>query len=151
MVEKVLGTLQIDFVLSLFGALDSHTDTIEKAFGVRIAAGENGIVITDVGPGYAKGELTVGPDSINPHGNVHGGALSTLADTVGGCCACSKGGSCVTSGCSIEYLRPANGSKIYCTATPKKLGRTLSVVALEMTNDQGVVVATATYTFFMLH
>ena len=74
-----------------------------------------------------------------------------LADTVGGCCACSKGGSCVTSGCSIEYLRPANGSKIYCTATPKKLGRTLSVVALEMTNDQGAVVATATYTFFMMH
>ena len=70
---------------------------------------------------------------------------------MGGCCACSKGGTCVTSGCSIEYLRPANGSKIYCTATPKKLGRTLSVVALEMTNDQGVVVATATYTFFMLH
>ena len=100
---------------------------------------ENGIVLTDVGPGYAKGELIIGPDSINPHGNVHGGALSTLADTVGGCCACSKGGTCVTSGCSIEYLRPANGSKIYCTATPKKLGRTLSVVA------------TATYTFFMLH
>ena len=49
MVEKVLGTLQIDFVLSLFGALDSHTDTIEKAFGVRIAAGENGIVITGEG------------------------------------------------------------------------------------------------------
>ena len=70
---------------------------------------------------------------------------------VGGCCACSKGGTCVTSGCSIEYLRPANGSKIYCTATPKKLGRTLSVVALEMTNDQGAVVATATYTFFMMH
>ena len=52
---------------------------------------ENGIVLTDVGPGYAKGELIIGPDSINPHGNVHGGALSTLADTVGGCCACSKG------------------------------------------------------------
>ena len=46
MTEKVLGSLQIDFVLSLFGALDSHTDTIEKAFNVRIAAGENGIVIT---------------------------------------------------------------------------------------------------------
>ena len=104
-----------------------------------------------MGPGYAKGELIIGPDSINPHGNVHGGALSTLADTVGGCCACSKGGSCVTSGCSIEYLRPANGSKIYCTATPKKLGRTLSVVALEMTNDQGAVVATASYTFVMMH
>ena len=107
--------------------------------------------VTHEEPGRAEGILTVGPDSINPHGTVHGGALSPLAATVGGCCACSKGGSCVTSGCSIEYLRPANGSKIYCTATPKKLGRTLSVVALEMTNDQGAVVATATYTFFMLH
>ena len=112
---------------------------------------ENGITVTKVEPGYAEGVLEVGENSVNPHGNVHGGALATLTDTVAGCCACSKGGSCVTSGCSIEYLRPANGSKIYCTATPKKLGRTLSVVALEMTNDQGAVVATATYTFFMLH
>ena len=35
MTEKTLGTLQIDFVLSLFGALDPYTDIIEKAFGVR--------------------------------------------------------------------------------------------------------------------
>lgn len=112
---------------------------------------ENGIVITDVGPGYAKGELTVGPDSINPHGNVHGGALSTLADTVGGCCACSKGGTCVTSGCSIEYLRPANGSKIYWHRHPQKAGPHPVGGSPGVTNDQGVVVATATYTFFMLH
>lgn len=110
---------------------------------------ENGVLVTEVTPGYAKGELTVGPNSINPHGNVHGGALATLADTVGGCCACSKGGSCVTAGSSMEFLRPASGSKIYCEATPKKLGRTLSVVQLVLSNDQHVVVATGTYTFFM--
>ena len=46
MTEKTLGTLQIDFVLSLFGALDPYTDIIEKAFGVRISAGENGIRIS---------------------------------------------------------------------------------------------------------
>ena len=45
---------------------------------------ENGILLTDVEPGRARGELTVGPNSINPHGNVHGGALTTLADTVAG-------------------------------------------------------------------
>ena len=112
---------------------------------------ENGIVLTDVGPGYAKGELIIGPDSINPHGNVHGGALSTLADTVGGCCACSKGGSCVTANCTMEFLRPATGPKIICTATPKKLGRTLSVVQAELRNAAGELVATGTYTFFMYY
>ena len=111
---------------------------------------ENGIVLTDVGPGYAKGELIIGPDSINPHGNVHGGALSTLADTVGGCCACSKGVICVTASSTMEFLRPANGSAITCVATPKKLGRTLSVVQVELFNDNQTLVATGTFTFFMV-
>lgn len=110
---------------------------------------ENGILLTEVRPGYAKGELTFGPNTINPHGNVHGGALATLADTVCGCCACSKGGSCVTSGSTMEFLRPANTPKIYCEATPKKMGRTLSVIQFVMSNDKGAVVATGTFTFFM--
>ena len=110
---------------------------------------ENGILLTDVEPGYARGELTVGPNSINPHGNVHGGALATLADTVGGCCACSKGGSCVTANCTLEFLRPATGPRIVCEATPKKMGRTLSVIQVVLTNDQNKSVATGTFTFFM--
>ena len=110
---------------------------------------ENGIVITDVGPGYAKGELTVGPDSINPHGNVHGGALSTLADTVGGNCACARGRSCVTASQSMEFLRPAEGPYITCVATPKKEGHTLSVIQVELSNAEGKLVATGTFTFFM--
>ena len=83
---------------------------------------ENGITVTHVEPGYAKGELVVGPNSINPHKNVHGGAMATLADTVGGCCACSRGGVCVTAGSTMEFLRPASGKKIFCVATPKKMG-----------------------------
>ena len=89
---------------------------------------ENGITVTHVEPGCAKGELVVGPNSVNPHKNVHGGAMATLADTVGGCCACSKGGVCVTAGSTMEFLRPASGKKIFCVATPKKMGRTLSVI-----------------------
>ena len=45
---------------------------------------ENGIVVTEARADYGRGVLTVGPDSINPHGQVHGGALATLADTVAG-------------------------------------------------------------------
>ena len=110
---------------------------------------ENGILLTRLEPGYAKGELTFGPNLINPLGNVHGGALATLADVVAGCCACSKGGRCVTANSSMEFLRPANTPKLYCEATPKKMGRSLSVIQFTITNDQDVVVATGTYTFFM--
>lgn len=110
---------------------------------------ENGILVTKVEPGYAEGVMNIGPNSINPYGNVHGGALNTLIDTVSGCCACSKGGSCVTSGCSMEFLRAANGTQLRCVATPKKLGKTLSVVQAEVYNDENKLVATGTYTFFM--
>ena len=131
-------------------APEEHNEAINRAVNTpHQIAYENGILLTDVEPGYARGELTVGPNSINPHGNVHGGALATLADTVGGCCACSKGGSCVTANCTLEFLRPATGPRIVCEATPKKMGRTLSVIQVVLTNDQNVVVATGTYTFFM--
>ena len=111
---------------------------------------ENGIYVTKVEPGRAEGVLEVGPDSINPHGMVHGGALATLADTVGGSCACATGRRCVTAGSSMEFLRPASGKRITCVATPKKEGRTLSVIQVELYNDQGKLVATGTFTFYMM-
>lgn len=129
---------------------DAHHDFIVRTVNTpHQFSFENGIVVTDVTPGRAVGELRVGPNSMNPHNVVHGGALSTLADTVGGCCACSKGGDCVTANCTMEYLRPATGTVIYCEAVPKKLGRSLSVIQVTLTNDKNVVVATGTFTFFM--
>ncbi len=109
---------------------------------------ENGIELTHVEPGLARGVLHAGPNSVNPHGMIHGGAMATLADTVGGCCACSRGGSCVTTSSSMEFLRPAYGD-LYCEATPKKLGRKLSVVQVAITDGAGKTVATGTFTFFM--
>ena len=111
---------------------------------------ENGILITHAEPELVWAELTVSENSYNPHGIVHGGLLTTLADTAAGCCACSKGGHCVTSNCTMEFLRPATGKKIYCVATPKKMGRSLSTIQISLTNDDGVEVATGTFTFFML-
>lgn len=109
---------------------------------------ENGIVITRIEPGLARGELRAGPNSINPHGMIHGGAMAALADTTAGCCACSTGGSCVTASSSMEFLRPAAGD-LFCEATPKKLGRQLSVVQVVITDTGGKTVATGTFTFFM--
>lgn len=109
---------------------------------------ENGIELTHVEPGLTRGILRAGPDSVNPEGHIHGGAIATLADTVAGCCACSTGGDCVTSSSSMEYLRPALGD-LFCEATPKKLGRNLSVIQVSITNTEGKMVAAGTFTFFM--
>lgn len=109
---------------------------------------ENGIELTHVEPGLARGVLHAGPNSINPHGMIHGGAMATLADTVGGTCACSRGGTCVTSSSSMEFLRPAHGD-LFCEATPKKLGRKLSVVQIVIRDTRDKVVATGTFSFFM--
>ncbi len=109
---------------------------------------ENGIELTHVEPGLAQGVLWAGPTSLNPEGLVHGGAIATLADTVAGCCACSTGGDCVTSSSSLEYLRPAQGD-LFCEATPKKLGRKLSVIQVVIVNTEDKTVATGTFTFFM--
>ena len=49
----------------------------------------------------------------------------------------------------MEFLRPAYGKRITCIATPKKEGRTLSVIQVEMYNDQGKLVVTGTFTFFI--
>ena len=111
---------------------------------------ENGIFVTHVEPGRAEGVLNVTQNSLNPHGMVHGGALAALADTVGGSCACARGRRCVTAGSSMEFLRPADGPYITCVATPKKEGHTLSVIQVELSNAEEKVVATGTFTFFMM-
>lgn len=111
---------------------------------------ENGITVTEARPGYGEGVLVVGPNSLNPHGTVHGGCLYTLADTVAGSAACvRRNASCVTVSGTLEFLRPAAGPIVRCIATPKKEGRTLSIMQVELRNEPGKVVATGTFTFFL--
>ena len=112
----------------------------------------NGISIVAAGDGWAEGELEVSRHSLNPHGIVHGGALAALADTVGGAAtvAAYRRG-CVTVNYSMNFLRPAWGSnrKIRCRAQAVKLGRTLSVFGMSLTDDEGVEVASGNFTFYI--
>ena len=110
----------------------------------------NGITLVELEEGHSVVEVKLTRESMNPQGSAHDGLMFSLADTAAGCCACSKGGHCVTSNCTMEFLRPATGKKIFCEATPKKMGRSLSTIQTVLTNDENAVVATGTFTFFML-
>ena len=109
----------------------------------------SGIRVTKVEPNYCEGELTISPDSCNYLGIVHGGCLATLADTVAGIAACSSGNGTVTINYGFSFLRPATGTVIKCVAEPEKVGRQVSVFRCSLTNDEGKLVASGQFTFFM--
>ena len=118
--------------------MDSYSKLLELVNTSGCFAPANHMYVTELRPDHsAVGVLEVQPSSLNPMGIVHGGALVTLADTV-----------CVTLDCSMQYLAPASGARITCTATPRKLGKTVLVYEAVLTDDTGRTVATGVYTFF---
>ena len=128
---------------------DSFSKIVARINGSNSFAPANHMFVTQVGEDHsAQGVLEVQPTSLNPMGMVHGGALVALADTVCGTAAFSTGQSCVTLDCSMQYLAPAKGARIFCAATPRKLGRTIMVYDAALTDAGGRLVATGTYTFY---
>ena len=89
--------------------------------------------------GSVEGELTVTPQSLNALGIVHGGCMATLADAVAGHAA-NRHGRCVTVNYAFNFLRPAKGTnkKIHCIALPEKVGQTLCIYHISLTDDQGL-------------
>lgn len=96
----------------------------------------------------AEGEMEIRTDTQNPMGVVHGGALFTLADTVAGTAAFTTGRTCVTLDSSMQFLAAARGDKVFCVATPKKVGRTILVYDISITDSEDRLVATGIFTFY---
>ena len=108
----------------------------------------SGTRVTPIEGHAARGELEVPTETKNPMGVVHGGALFTLADTVAGTAAFTTGRGCVTLDSSMQFLTPARGNKVFCLATPKKLGRTIMVYDVSITDSEERLVATGIFTFY---
>lgn len=125
----------------------------EKIAHIDKFSGHNHILITEMNDdGSAKGHLTVTPESTNPMKIVHGGALMSLADVVAGWgVANAAQGNCVTVNTSFQFLKAAKGTneKIYCVTKPQKMGRTICVIDVELSDDAGKIVATGVYTFYI--
>lgn len=119
-----------------------------------------GITITDLGPEGGVGEMPLGPQHLNPNGTVHGGALYTLADTVCGHTAiawamAATGRDADTLACttvtgSLNFLRPARGTKLTCVAACRKMGKTLAVMDVSILDDQGTETSAGSFTYYYL-
>jgi len=107
-----------------------------------IAAQHLGIRIEEVGPGYSKLTMTVGPEMINGHDICHGGMTFSLADTAFAYACNSRNEATVAAGCSIEFLAPAmKGAKLTAVARETAKRGRQGVYDMTVTDDDGNVIA----------
>ena len=110
--------------------------------------------IIKVEENYCELEGIINETSYNNMNVVHGGYIFGLADTAAGIAALTNvfdtNTSIVTVDANINYFKPGKGERLVAKASVIKPGRTLSVVEIEIFNDNNDLVAKATMTFYYI-
>lgn len=110
-----------------------------------------GYTFPEIGDGIAVGQFTVGEEHLNQLETVYGGHLFNLADIVSGLANLSlRGGGPTISG-NIDFVNGCKkGDTLICHAEVKKCGSHISYVASEIKTSEGLLVATASFTFYQI-
>lgn len=109
-----------------------------------------GIEVTEVGLGYANGELSIQEEMTNFSKGLHGAVYYALADTLAGIASKTYGKSSVTLEGKMNFLRAAKEGKIYGTAEQIYQGKSTGVYETKVYDENHKLIAVATYTFYML-
>src|SRR5437660_376948 len=103
-----------------------------------------GITVGSATPQEVKGSLTWRAELCTTAGVIHGGALMSMADSLGAVCAfLNLPANALTS--TIEsktnFFRPVTQGSVHATTTPLHVGRTTIVVQTDLRDDAGKRVA----------
>ena len=110
-----------------------------------------GIVANILREGYAEGEMEIKKEHGNVIGSLHGGVLFTLADTIGGTAASSRGMKVTTVSSDFHFLSAGiDVRKLYATATEIKYGNKLCVYDVKVYSDQQKLLAYGVFTYYNL-
>lgn len=93
---------------------------VEKMWADDQASQGLGMEVLDLGLGYARVRMTIGPEMVNGHRTAHGGYLFTLADSAFSL-ACNSGGRLtVAAGADISFVAVARlGDVLVADATQR--------------------------------
>jgi 1,4-dihydroxy-2-naphthoyl-CoA hydrolase len=109
----------------------------------------NGIAVDEATPGRVVGTMQWTPERTTAGGNLHGGAVLTLADSLGAICAylnLPPGASMATIESSSHFFRGIRGGAAHATARPLHVGRRTVVVQTDIRDDEDRPVALVTQT-----
>ena len=114
-----------------------------------------GITPIEVGDGWIEFELVPAEWHYNGLGTVHGGILSTLADSASGCAVHSKlrAGTGYTSlDLTIKFTRAAtvDGGPLTCRGEVVSIGRRTATAEARITDARGKVIAQAVSTCLLI-
>lgn len=91
-------------------------------------------------------EMDVGPQVHQPFGLLHGGASAVIAESaasIGAFLNCRPGQHSVGTDLNISHLRAKRTGSVTATATPVRKGRTLHVWSVDISDEDGELVAVA--------
>ena len=117
--------------------------------------GNNNYNVIKVEEGYCELEGIISETSYNNMNIVHGGYIFGLADTAAGIAALSNvfgsDVNIVTVDANINYFKPAKGERLVAKASVIKPGKTISVIEVEIYNDNNDMVAKSSMTFYYIY
>ena len=120
---------------------------LDRLLAIMPFAATIGIALESATPEQVTGRLAWSAGLCTTGGVLHGGALMTLADSLGGLCAylnLPDGAATATISSSTNFLRPVRGGEVHGTSRPVHTGRSVIVVQTELRDDSAALAAQVT-------
>jgi uncharacterized protein (TIGR00369 family) len=120
---------------------------LDRLLAIMPFAATIGVALESATPEQVTGRLAWSAGLCTTGGVLHGGALMTLADSLGGLCAylnLPDGAATATISSSANFLRPVRGGAVHGTSRPVHTGRSVIVVQTELRDDSAALVAQVT-------
>ena len=104
-------------------------------------AAHNDIILTEVGPGWARAEMEISDYHLNGVDITHGGAIFTLADLAFAVASNSHGTVAVGVSATITYLKATHRGKLVASAREVGLNPKLATYEVEVRDQTDDLVA----------
>lgn len=116
--------------------------SVEALFANDPASSGLGIVLEEVGPGFARLRMAVRAEMLNGHGTCHGGVIFALADSAFAAACNTYNAVTVAAAASIDFLAPAQAHD-ELTAEARELWRSTrsGIYEVKVSNQRGETVA----------
>jgi uncharacterized protein (TIGR00369 family) len=127
---------------------DGNTAAVQLLEAMPFAV-VGGIRLETASPEEVTGRMAWAPERCTTAGVLHGGALMTLADSLGALCAflnLPPGAGTSTIESKTNFFRAVRGGEVHARSHALHIGRTVIVVQTDLTDDDGRRVAQVTQT-----